>query len=43
MEYYNLIALGVMAFVSANIDGMIIALAFMADPTYDNRIYSMVK
>ena len=37
MEYYNLIALGIMAFVSANIDGMIIALAFMADPTYNNK------
>jgi cadmium resistance protein CadD (predicted permease) len=37
MEYYNLIALGTMAFVSANIDGMIIALAFMADPTYNNK------
>jgi len=37
MEYYNLIALGVMVFVSANIDGMIIALAFMADPTYNNK------
>jgi len=37
MEYYSLIALGVMAFVSANIDGMIIALAFMSDPTYNNK------
>jgi len=37
MEYYNLIALGVMAFVSANIDGMLIALAFMADPSYKNK------
>lgn len=37
MEYYSLIALGAMAFISANIDGMVIALAYMADPTYDNK------
>jgi cadmium resistance protein CadD (predicted permease) len=37
MEHYNIIILAVMAFVSANIDGMIIALAFIADPTYNNK------
>lgn len=37
MEFYSLIILGGMAFLSANIDEMAIALAYLADPTYNNK------
>jgi cadmium resistance protein CadD (predicted permease) len=37
MEVAHIIALSAMAFVSANIDGMIIAIAFLSDPTYKSK------
>jgi cadmium resistance protein CadD (predicted permease) len=37
MEVANIIALSAMAFVSANIDGMIIAVAFLSDPSYESK------
>lgn len=37
MEVANIIVLSAMAFVSSNIDGMIIAIAFMSDPSYNGR------
>jgi cadmium resistance protein CadD (predicted permease) len=36
-EIFNIIVLSTMAFISANTDGMIIAIAYLADPEYDNR------
>jgi cadmium resistance protein CadD (predicted permease) len=37
MEVINIVAISAMAFVSSNIDGMVIAIAFLADPSYDDR------
>jgi len=37
MEILNIIALSTMAFISANTDGMIIAIAYLTDPNYDSR------
>jgi len=37
MQIINIIILSTMAFISANTDGMIIALAYLTDPNYDSR------
>ena len=37
MEIINIIALSTMAFISANTDGMIIAIAYLTDPNYDSK------
>jgi cadmium resistance protein CadD (predicted permease) len=37
MEIINVIALSTMAFISANTDGMIIAIAYLTDPNYDSK------
>ena len=37
MEIINIIVLSTMAFVSANTDGMIIAIAYLTDPNYDSK------
>ena len=37
MEIISIIVLSTMAFVSANTDGMIIAIAYLTDPNYDSR------
>jgi cadmium resistance protein CadD (predicted permease) len=37
MEVINIIALSTMAFISANTDGMIIAIAYLTDPNYDSK------
>jgi cadmium resistance protein CadD (predicted permease) len=37
MEVANIVILSAMAFASSNIDGMIIAIAYMSNPTYNGR------
>jgi len=37
MEIISIIVLSTMAFVSANTDGMIIAIAYLTDPNYDSK------
>jgi cadmium resistance protein CadD (predicted permease) len=37
MEIINIIVLSTIAFVSANTDGMIIAIAYLTDPNYDSK------
>jgi cadmium resistance protein CadD (predicted permease) len=37
MEVINIIVLATMAFISANTDGMIIAIAYLTDPNYDGK------
>ena len=37
MEIINIIALSTLAFISANTDGMIIAIAYLTDPNYDSK------
>jgi cadmium resistance protein CadD (predicted permease) len=37
MEIINIIILSTMAFISANTDGMIIAIAYLTDPNYDSK------
>jgi len=37
MEIINIIVLSTMAFISANTDGMIIAIAYLTDPNYDSK------
>lgn len=37
MEVANIVVLSAMAFISSNIDGMIIAIAYMSDPSYNGK------
>ena len=37
MEIINIIVLSTLAFISANTDGMIIAIAYLTDPNYDSK------
>jgi cadmium resistance protein CadD (predicted permease) len=37
MEIVSIIVLSTMAFISANTDGMIIAIAYLTDPNYDSK------
>jgi len=37
MEITNIIVLSAIAFISANTDGMIIAIAYLTDPNYDSK------
>lgn len=37
METISIIALSIMAFISANTDGMIIAIGYLTDPNYDSK------
>jgi cadmium resistance protein CadD (predicted permease) len=37
MEIINIVVLSTMAFISANTDGMIIAIVYLTDPNYDSK------